>query len=114
LKLLIFLLLLGLLVAFVYWRLRPYIATARRVLGVVRDLRGVSAPTQRNSGGPARRSAAEGERLVRCLSCGMWTPASRAVTLGGRGDPSYYCSHTCLERAAEGAPQPRAANRQRR
>jgi hypothetical protein len=113
LKLLIFLLLLGLLLAFVYWRLRPYIATARRVLGVVRDLRGVSAPEQ-NSGGHARRSAAEGERLVRCLSCGTWTPASRTVTLGGRGGPSYYCSHTCLERAAEGAPQSRAANRQRR
>jgi hypothetical protein len=117
LKLLIFLLLLGLLLAFVYWRLRPYIATARRVLGIVRDLRGMSAPGESrssSSGGPTRRSTAEGERLVRCLACGTWTPAGRSVTLGGRVGPSYYCSHTCLERSAEGATRPRAANRQRR
>jgi len=116
LKLLIFLLLLGLLLALIYWRLRPYIATARRVLSFVRDLRGMSAPeeSRRSSGGHTRRSTAEGERLVRCLSCGTWTPAGRSVTLAGRAGPSYYCSHTCLERAAEGATRPRAANGQRR
>ena len=113
-KLLIFLLLLGLLLALVYWRLRPYIATARRLLAFVRDLRGMSAPEERRNSSPTRRSTAQGERLVRCLSCGTWTPASRSVTLGGRVGPSYYCSHTCLERAAEGATRPRAATRQRR
>lgn len=112
-KLLIFLLLLGLFLAFIYWRLRPYIAAARRVLGVVRELRSMSVPEQK-AHGPVRRSNAEGEPLVHCLSCGTWAPASRAVTLGGRKGASYYCSHACLERAAEGATQPRAANRKRR
>lgn len=114
-KLLIFLLLLGLLLTLIYWRLRPYIATARRLLAVVRDLRGMSAHGEsRSSSSPTRRSTAESERLVRCLSCGTWTPVNRSVTLGGRVGPSYYCSHTCLERSAEGATRPRAANRQGR
>ncbi len=114
-KLFIILILLGLLAAFIYWRLRPYIATARRVLGVVRDLRGVSDPERSRSGSADGRSAIAGERLARCQACGTWTPASRAVVLGGRRGPSqYYCSHVCLERAAEGERQPRAANRERR
>ena len=114
LKLVIFLVLLGLFLAFVYWRLRPYIATARRVLGFVRDLRSVSATEQSRSRHPDRRMSVEGERLVRCLACGTWTPASRSLALSGRGGPSYYCSHVCLERAAEGESQAQAANRKRR
>lgn len=82
----------------VYWRLRPYIRMARRFLGVVRDVRRV------NEGGPSnlprRESApASNETLVRCASCGTWLPASRAVRL--RSSQSPYCSHACLERAAD-------------
>ncbi|MGB7926103.1 MAG: hypothetical protein WCF57_22880 [Pyrinomonadaceae bacterium] len=82
--------------AFLYWRLRPYIATVRRILGILRDARRMSEPTE-----PARRSVGEtGERLVRCDACGIWTPADRAVKL--RGSVSSYCSHVCLEKAATG------------
>jgi hypothetical protein len=113
LKLLIFLILLGLFLAFVYWRLRPYIAAARRVLGVVRDLRSVSTTERSNGSSPARSTNQQGERLVRCLSCGTWTPAGRAVTLAKRQGPSYYCSHVCLERAAEENQQKSARRSQR-
>jgi hypothetical protein len=86
----------------IYWRLRPYIATARRVLGFVRDARNLS--TDAPSAG-TRRASRAGEKLLRCESCGTWLPASRALAL--RGSANAYCSHACLERAA-GAHQPRS------
>ncbi|MBA3767028.1 MAG: hypothetical protein H0W99_08585 [Acidobacteria bacterium] len=81
-----------------YWRLRPYLATARRVLGFVRDVRHMSP-----SGGSdtTRSSPATSEKLVRCQACETWIPATRAVTLGRSTGASYYCSHVCLERAAD-------------
>jgi hypothetical protein len=103
LKLLIFLIIVGLFLTFLYWRLRPYIAAARRMLGVVRDIRGMGAPER--GGGNIDRPTAASDKLVRCQSCGTWTPAARAVSLRG---PNNYCSHACLERAAE-RNQPRAA-----
>ena len=82
----------------VYWRLRPYIRGLRRFLGVLRDVRGVQtgAPQSDLPRRPAAKAAAE--KLVRCASCNNWTPASRAVTLRGG---TTYCSHACLERAAD-------------
>lgn len=106
-KLLIFLIIMGLVLTFLYWRLRPYIAAARRMLGVVRDIRGMSAPEH---GGSITRSPQSSEKLVRCQSCGTWTPAARALSLRG---PNYYCSPDCLERSAERS-QPRAAGRNHR
>ena len=51
-------------------------------------------------GGPAdpprARARAPQEKLLRCASCGAWSPASRAVTLR---DGVSYCSHACLEKA---------------
>lgn len=81
-----------------YWRLRPYIATARRVLGFVRDVRHMSGGERSDT---TRSSNAASERLVRCQACETWIPAARAVTLGRSRGASYYCSHICLERAAE-------------
>ncbi|HVG35347.1 MAG TPA: hypothetical protein VM911_19935 [Pyrinomonadaceae bacterium] len=92
--------------AFIYWRLRPYIATARRVLGFMRDLRRVNATASTNES--VRRSSTENEKLVRCQSCETWIPSTRAVVLSRSrraAASSYYCSHACLERAAE-ANQP--------
>ena len=45
-----------------------------------------------------RRKAAANERLLRCAACGTWMPASRAVSLRAG---ATYCSHACLERAAD-------------
>ena len=83
----------------VYWRLRPYIRGVRRFIGVLREVKRVRA-----GGAPAgfpqeeAPKKAAGEKLKRCAACGTWMPASRAVSLRGG---ATYCSHTCLERAAD-------------
>ncbi len=84
----------------VYWRLRPYIRGLRRFLGVYArgqpDARGRGVP----AGVPQQASPkkAANEKLRRCAACGTWMPASRAVSLRGG---ATYCSHACLERAAD-------------
>ncbi len=87
-------------VAFIlYWRLRPYIRGLRRFLGVVREMRRVSEGAP--SGIPQRQATPKktsGEKLLRCAACGTWMPASRAVSLR---HGASYCSHACLERAAD-------------
>jgi hypothetical protein len=101
------LLLLMFAVGLVYWRLRPYIRAVRRFLGFVREAQRMGAPTTTPSDLPRRerRAAASAEKLVRCASCGTWTAASRAVSLRATG--VSYCSHACLERAADAPPRER-------
>jgi hypothetical protein len=99
LKYLFVLALFALVIFILYWRMRPYIRGVRRFLGVVREANRMraGAPTDnmsRQSSAP-RRTA--GEKLARCASCGTWMPSSRAVKLGG----TTYCSHACMERAAD-------------
>lgn len=90
----------------VYWRLRPYIRAARRFLGVLREVNRVRTSAAQ-SDLPRRRGreTAAAERLVRCAACGTWMPASRAVSLRAG---TTYCSHACLERAAD---SPRTARK---
>lgn len=113
-----YLIVLGLLLvvaAYVFWRIRPYLQMARRFVGAIRDMRRINLDgspvnlsqqgrqTQRQTQRPTQRQAqttqASNERLVRCTTCGTWTPAAHAVTL--RSANSFYCSHDCLERAAD-------------
>ena len=105
-KYLIVALILGAFFTIVYLRLRPYLSFARRVLGVVREARGVSAG-QGMPDGTMKPKQATGERLVRCASCGTWLPASRALTL--RATSSSFCSHACMERSAGETGTRRAA-----
>jgi hypothetical protein len=103
LKYLFVLTLLAIVAALLYWRLRPYILAARRIFGAVREAQRVSS--RMDAAPPAdlprrdRRQPAPGEKLVRCAACGTWMPAARAVTLRATG--VSYCSHACLERAAD-------------
>ena len=89
----------------VYWRLRPYIRGLRRFIGVLREVKRVRAGgvSQGFPQEPSPKKAA-GEKLRRCAACGTWMPASRAVSLRGG---ATYCSHTCLERAADAPRQAR-------
>ena len=92
--------------ALLYWRLRPYIATIRRILGIVREMRSVNASRQ-----PSHPAGGEtGESLTRCDACGIWTPSARAITL--RGSAASYCSHACLENAATSSRRKIAGGRQ--
>ncbi len=79
----------------IYLRLRPFIRMARQIFGVARDVRHAIRPESTSS---TQRGGA-GDRLVRCTSCETWIPSSRAVKL--RSSNASYCSHDCLERAAE-------------
>jgi hypothetical protein len=84
----------------VYWRLRPYIRGLRRFIGVLREVRRMregAAPAGFPPQQPAPKKAAA-DKLRRCAACGTWMPASRAVSLRGG---ATYCSHACLERAAD-------------
>lgn len=83
----------------VYWRLRPYIRGLRRLLGVVLEMRRMSAGAHPGlSQQQSSPKKAANEKLRRCAACGTWMPASRAVSLRGG---ATYCSHACLERAAD-------------
>ncbi len=89
-----------------FWRLRRYFPLARQIFGITRDLYKLT----RNREGPqevqTRSTKSEGEKLVRCASCGTWIPEARAVRLKLGG--AVYCSTQCLERAAA---EPRSARR---
>jgi hypothetical protein len=82
-----------------YWRLRPYIRGLRRFIGALREVKrmreGGSHGFPQQQASPKK---AANEKLKRCAACGTWMPASRAVSLRGG---ATYCSHTCLERAAD-------------
>ena len=90
----------------IYVRLLPYIRAARRFLGVVREAQRMGAPPSRSDLHKAeRRRRAPAEKLVRCAACGTWVAADRAVSLRATG--VSYCSHACLERAADAPPRAR-------
>lgn len=101
-KTLIVISLLAVVFLFLYWRLRPYLLLARRMLGIVREAQRMSV-NQTSAEFERPRRAEQHEKLVRCATCGTWTPSSRALSL--RSSTLFYCSHECLERAA--APERR-------
>ena len=103
-KYLIILILLVSFLGLLYLRLRPYLKIARRMFGVVRDVRGMS---RNEVVQPLRPETAADNKLVRCTSCGTWTPVSRAVKL--RSSSATYCSHVCLETSAAGSSKRRTA-----
>ncbi len=90
----------------VYLRLRPYIAFARRVFGVVRTARSLNM-NEPNAPAPAPHAPAQtNEALVLCAACGTWLPTSRALVF--RATKAAYCSADCIERAASGTTRKRA------
>lgn len=102
-KFIIILLLLTAVLGFLYWRLRPYIRMARQFLGVAREMNRMSSRMSGTFGGEmprhGERPGSVPEKLARCAVCGTWIPDARAVRL--RSTNTTYCSHQCLERAAE-------------
>ena len=80
----------------VYLRIKPYLSLARRVL---RAFRNVQEVHRQQFGAQPRRSPARGfsERLVRCHTCRVLLPASRAIALQ-RSPEAVYCSRDCLQK----------------
>lgn len=80
---------------FIYSRLEPYIAIVKKILGI---LRGTLDPPIANPGGRRSGSVKTENKLVRCVACGTWIPAERAIGPGAK--LSEYCSRECLEKSA--------------
>jgi hypothetical protein len=93
LKFLVIAALLALLFLLLYSRLYPYIQFLKKILGVARTI-GSSSPRPTDE---TRGSSIKSDRkLVRCVGCGTWIPAERAI--GTRGAQSIYCSRECIEK----------------
>ena len=82
--------LLVLLLLLLYSKLHPYIKMLGKFVGTVRSIANAGS----TSG--ARPGKIDG-KLVKCVSCGTWVPAARAV---GMKSNLSYCSTDCLEKSA--------------
>jgi len=74
-----------LLLVLLYRRLRPYLKAIRDFINTVRQFQTAAA-------GPKRQG--ETEKLVRCETCGVWIPITRALT--SRSGEMLFCSAECL------------------
>jgi hypothetical protein len=96
LKYLVIAALFALLLLLLYSRLYPYIQLLKKILGAAKTI-GNSPP---NPNEAFRGSTAKMDRkLVRCVSCGTWIPAQRAIGKGAGA--SVYCSRECLEKSSD-------------
>jgi hypothetical protein len=85
----------------IYSRLRPYIELLRKVSSALKGTLDESS-----SRSPRGGSTKTENKLVRCVACGTWIPAQRAI--GAGSNMSEYCSRECLENAATGEIRKRA------
>jgi len=94
LKFLVIAALVALLLLLLYSRLFPYIRTLQKILGVAKKIG--ESPT--NPADAFKGSQKPDKKLVRCVSCGTWIPAERAIGTGGGS--SIYCSRECIEKSS--------------
>jgi hypothetical protein len=96
LKILVIVALFFLLLLLLYSRIYPYLLILKKIFGVARTI----------TDSPANTGTAKGEtgksdgKLVRCVGCGTWIPAGRAI--GQKTGSSVYCSRDCLEKTSNG------------
>ena len=95
-KFLVIVALFALLLLLVYSKLYPYVLILKKILGAAKSM--TNAPLNRSEAGKA--ATVGGRKLVKCVGCGTWVPAERAI--GAGGGQSIYCSRECIERAAKG------------
>jgi hypothetical protein len=95
LKYLVIACLFALLLLLLYARIRPYLVALQKLLTVARNI--TDSPSTSNSEGGERRVT--DSKLVRCVACGTWVPAERAIGTGAGG--SVYCSRECLEKKSD-------------
>lgn len=93
-KFLIIAALLALLLLLLYSKLYPYLKLLKKVLGAARNI--ADSPAGR-SGAFEGTSVKADKKLVRCVACGTWVPAERAI--GVKGGSSVYCSRECVEKS---------------
>ena len=95
LKYLVIAALVALLLLLLYSRVHPYIQFLKKILGAAKTV----ADSQSTGGRAVRNSRAKVDgKLVRCVSCGTWIPAERAI--GPKTNLASYCSRECLEKSS--------------
>ena len=95
-KVLVIAALFSLLLLLLYSRIYPYILILKKIFGVAKTI--TTSPTAAEA---SRSPTAKSDgKLVRCVGCGTWIPAGRA--LGNRAGMSVYCSRECIEKASNG------------
>jgi len=97
LKFLIIVALFSLFLLLLYSKLYPYLRILKKILGAAKTMADVSPGA---SGAFAGSTTKADKKLVRCVGCGTWIPADRAIGTGA--GPSVYCSRECIEKPAGG------------
>ena len=92
-KFLVIAALLVLLLLLLYSRLYPYLQLLKKILGAASQV--AKSTSKPNESFKASSPTGDG-KLVRCVACGTWVPAARA--LGMPGGVSVYCSRECVEK----------------
>ena len=97
-KFLVITALFSLLLLLLYSRIYPYILALKKIFGGVARTMGDSSA---NHPGTFKGSTAKSDgKLVRCVGCGTWIPAGRAI--GNKTGMSVYCSRECIEKTSNG------------
>ena len=100
-KVLVIALLFSVLLLLLYSRIYPYILILKKLFGGVAKTMGDASANPR---GTSRTSTAKTDgKLVRCVGCGTWIPAGRAI--GNKTGMSVYCSRECIEKTSKGKEQ---------
>lgn len=94
-KFLVIVALFALLVLLLYSRLYPYLQALKKILTAARTLTDVGFTSNTASGEGGKTAS----KLVRCVGCGTWVPAARAV--GPNAGSSVYCSRECMEKKSD-------------
>jgi hypothetical protein len=84
--------LIALLFLLVYSRVYPYLQALKKILSTARSVS--DAAFSANTA--TREDIKTDNRLVRCVGCGTWIPAARAV--GKTSGSPVYCSRECIEK----------------
>lgn len=90
-KFLVIFALFALLLLLVYSRVYPYLLALKKILTAARTFTD-SAKTNSTE----REVGKTDKRLVRCVGCGTWVPAERAIGTGTGG--AVFCSRECIEK----------------
>ena len=95
-KILVIVALFSLLLLLLYSRIYPYLLILKKIFGVAKTI--TDSPA--NAGTPGGETAKSDGKLVRCVGCGTWIPAGRAI--GSKTGSSVYCSRECVEKTSNG------------
>jgi hypothetical protein len=96
LKILVIAALFSLLLLLLYSRIYPYILILKKIFGVAKTMTDSAHPVGTAEGATAKSDG----KLVRCVGCGTWIPAGRAI--GNKTGSSVYCSRDCVEKTSNG------------